>query len=226
MHSSPSTRWTSPTARSCRRKDHITKNDGKWISDLVTVDGNLLDKTDSTLQFESGDVKTAITGLPDGEYTMEEVAAPEGYEVVTKLNFTIKNGKVGAVTTPEGYEISGNDITMKDSAKDTIYFSKKAVGGTEEISGAEMTLTYAGSNGDLSGVTAKTGTISHGDAKTITWTSGDKAVELYDLPDGEYILHEKTAPDGFTCITDFRFTITDGKVTTTGTAAWKQRMPA
>ena len=197
----------------------ITKNDGKWISDLVTVDGNLLDKTDSTLQFESGDVKTAITGLPDGEYTMEEVAAPEGYEVVTKLNFTIKNGKVGAVTTPEGYEISGNDITMKDSAKDTIYFSKKAVGGTEEISGAEMTLTYAGSNGDLSGVTAKTGTISHGDAKTITWTSGDKAVELYDLPDGEYILHEKTAPDGFTCITDFRFTITDGKVTTTGTAS-------
>ena len=168
-----------------------------------------------------GKAKTDITGLPDGDYTMEEVAAPDGYnKVKTTFTFTIENGQVTQTSAvSEEYGVSGNDIVMKDSAKKTISISKQAVGGGKELTGAVLKLTVP-DGVDLSQIEAAYGDqstdgIDKSD-NTISWKSdGTKgSVELTDLPAGTYTLEESTAPDGFTKKTErMTFTINaEGKV--------------
>ncbi|WP_298701921.1 SpaA isopeptide-forming pilin-related protein, partial [uncultured Ruminococcus sp.] len=152
-----------------------------------------------------GKAKTDIIGLPDGDYTMEEVAAPDGYnKVKTTFTFTIDKGQVTQTSAvSEEYGVSGNDIVMKDSAKKTISISKQAVGGGDELTGAKLKLT-APDGVDLSQIEAAYGDqstdgIDKSD-NTISWKSdGTKgSIELTNLPAGTYTLEEITAPDGFT----------------------------
>ena len=179
-------------------------------------------QTSNTITFVSdGKAKTNIIGLPDGDYTMEEVVAPDGYnKVKTTFTFTIKNGQVTRTSADsEEYDVSGNDIVMKDSAKKTISISKRAVGGGDELTGAELQLTVP-EGVDLSQIEAAYGDQSTNGIvksdKTISWKSdGTKgSVELTDLPAGTYTLEEITAPDGFTKKTErMTFTINaEGKV--------------
>ncbi|WP_456107581.1 SpaA isopeptide-forming pilin-related protein [Ruminococcus sp.] len=219
----------------------ITKTDGSWNEALVELSrtGTTFTKSDSVddesqyqltskeLTFISddknkdGENKTNIIGLPDGTYTMTEVVAPDGYnKVSTDFTFAIKNGVVDATGTTE-YDVSGNDITMKDGQKPSVTISKQAVGGGEELTGAVLKLT-APAGTDLSKVK---GSYSDGSTagietsgNTITWTS-DKAkgsVTLENLPAGVYTLEETTAPDGFTKKTEeMNFEVgADGKVGT------------
>ena len=220
----------------------ITKTDGSWNEALVELSrtGTTFTKSDSVddesqyqltskeLTFisddknENGENKTNIIGLPDGTYTMTEVVAPDGYnKVSTDFTFTISKGQVVPATVSEEYDVSGNDITMKDGQKPSVTISKQAVGGGEELTGAVLKLT-APAGTDLSKVK---GSYSDGSTagietsgKTITWTS-DKAkggVTLENLPAGVYTLEETTAPDGFTKKTEaMNFEVgADGKVGT------------
>lgn len=80
---------------------------------------------------------------------------------------------------------------MKDSAKKTISIGKQAVGGGDELTGAELQLTVP-KGVDLSQIEAAYGDQSTNGIvksdKTISWKSdGTKgSVELTDLPAGTY----------------------------------------
>ena len=218
----------------------ITRTNGSLNADVLEVKRGetLLTKADSlednadyskytqtsnTITFISdGKNKTDIIGLPDGTYTMTEVVAPDGYnKVSTDFTFTISKGQVVPATVSEEYDVSGNDITMKDGQKPSVTISKQAVGGGKELTGAVLKLT-APAGTDLSKVK---GSYSDGSTagiktsgNTITWTS-DKAkggVTLANLPAGVYTLEETTAPDGFTKKTEeMNFEVgADGKVGT------------
>lgn len=55
----------------------------------------------------STDKPQEITGLADGDYTLTETTAPQGYTVAESINFTIENGKLK--------DDSDNTLVMKDA---------------------------------------------------------------------------------------------------------------
>ncbi|MBR3517390.1 MAG: hypothetical protein IKO10_13880, partial [Lachnospiraceae bacterium] len=73
-------------------------------------------RTSNSIEFVSGTAPAVLSGLTDGKYELEEVSAPEGYEVLTtSIKFTIENGDVTEINGPEGqYVLSGKTIIMKD----------------------------------------------------------------------------------------------------------------
>lgn len=102
----------------------ITSKDNKILGG-VTVSGGATSVTasGSTISFTSGATSAIITGLPDGNYTMEEVVAPSDYVTLeTTLDFTITNGVISSTNTDEHYTVTpasdgdGNLIVMKDDA--------------------------------------------------------------------------------------------------------------
>ena len=58
----------------------------------------------------SGDTPTTVKNLRDGQYTLHEVAAPNGYEVTTDIIFTIEDGKL----VGDAEYVTDNSITMID----------------------------------------------------------------------------------------------------------------
>ena len=132
------------------------------------------------------------------------------------MTFTVDSK--GNVTTASNLtkNDNGNGVIMEDNAS-TVSIVKVGKDGenTKELPGASMKLTYTGiSDADLSKVTAENGEIT-GNAegsKEITWTSGDKAIKLNQIPDGKYTLEETIAPDGYDLTTEITFDVVNGKV--------------
>jgi len=225
----------------------ITKTDGSWNEALVELSrtGTTFTKSDSVddesqyqltskeLTFISdGKNKTDITGLPDGTYTMTEVVAPDGYnKVSTDFTFTIKNGVVDATGTTE-YDVSGNDIIMKDGQKPSVTISKQDAGSGAEVAGATLEITAENvldttklelsrtdKNGNKTVLVKDRDYSISTDGKTIQFVSGEDVTIITGLPAGSYQLKETNAPDGYQLYTaEETFTIgTDGKVTGTTT---------
>ncbi len=188
-------------------------------------------KSSEYLEFVSGTTPTRIKNLPDGDYTLVETNAPDGYKIATEITFTVKDGKVVASGITSAKVISqGTDglykVTMVDEAapKTNVSISKKNT-GSEELPGAILKLTGKDADGnaivfDLSKVKLGTGAKmdkTTGTANEIVYTTGSTETLIQDLPDGEYTLEETVAPKGYKVATKITFTIKDGKVTASGT---------
>ncbi|WP_303805246.1 SpaA isopeptide-forming pilin-related protein, partial [Ruminococcus flavefaciens] len=157
---------------------------------------------------------TKIEYLKDGKYSLKEDTAPAGYSTVSEFTFTVKNGLVTEVSavTDGVTELSkdGTTVTVKDAP--IIKLNKTDLGGTpipETAGKVEYQLTAKDST--LEGVK-----INGGDALKST----DKSAKivgnistLEHLKDGKYTLTETVAPDGYTVVSTFDFTVKNGVVT-------------
>ncbi|MDE7225615.1 MAG: hypothetical protein K2N49_01965 [Ruminococcus sp.] len=164
------------------------------------------------LTWTSGTKSTLVKNIPDGTYVLHEVASPNGYQVATDITFTIENG----VLTGE-VGVNGDSVTMVDDMTVTdVTISKQDIAG-KELNGASLTLTGTDFNGNTVEFTQDSLVLGEGAAltsagKELAWISGKTSSVVKGLPDGTYVLHEVTAPDGYEVATDITFTIASGVI--------------
>ena len=122
--------------------------------------------------------------LPAGDYTLQEVTAPAGYEKAKDIAFTVTDdGKV----TVGGHETEA--VVMQDTRVTKVTVSKIASDTNAALPGAEMEIWNESRTKQLD-----------------SWTTDGKA-HTVSLTEGTYILHEANVPDGYNKAEDITFTV-------------------
>lgn len=134
--------------------------------------------------------------LPAGDYTLQEVTAPAGYEKAKDIAFTVTdNGKV----TVDGREAEA--VVMQDTRVTKVTVSKIASDTGDALADAVLQLKQ--------------------DNKVLQeWTTTNEAAE-FTLPAGTYTLHEIRPPEHYKELeNDITFTIgVNGNITVNGKAS-------
>jgi len=194
--------------------------------DLSGVTGSLditYNKETGTISWVSGDKANELSKLPAGEYTLTELTAPNGYTVAEDIKFTVDEDGVVRIG---GKKQDGSIVVMKDVPNEAV-ISKQAVGGGDELVGAELTVVLVAPEDEKATLKNVTGTSEleySADGSSVTWISGSTANTLTCLPDGVYSLVEVAAPAGYKVATSMFFKVDNGVVynTTNYTAATTQ----
>ena len=202
----------------------VRNNDDGSSTTLTRVDSGsepgadqiLFNSSESSISYKtnsSGHV--TITGIPDGEYELEEITTPAGYRTAEKISFKVVNGNIQNCSSA-----TGNTITMIDKIDVGVKIAKEILGTNgQRLDNAKLTL-ISNDGYDLSKVTVNNATkesSTNDPASYITFitTNGD-AAELTGLPAGRYTLIEKQAPVGYAMQKELRFNLDgSGKVTFT-----------
>ncbi|WP_031551846.1 SpaA isopeptide-forming pilin-related protein [Oribacterium sp. FC2011] len=170
------------------------------ISKQDITNGKELPGAELTLYDEDSEVVESWTSkktphimknLKDGFYTLEEITAPEGYDLAEDIEFEVVDGKVA------------ESVIMYDAPL------KEEIASSSEISIRKTDIT----NGkELPGAKLK---ITNEDGKEVeSWTSTEKPHVIKNLKDGKYILEEVTAPDGYEIAESIEFTVVEGEAQT------------
>lgn len=167
------------------------RQDGSALSGarLELVDKNTNKRIDYWTSSEDEHKVNVSLLARDGEYIIRELAAPYGYAAAEDIQFKL-------VQTEDGYKIKlwngteyGEDtetaINMTDDDA-TVTISKYAVGGSEEIDGAVLTITEDGTDR----VVAEWTTSTAAGSKKITIPGNFTQNTVYEL-------REVTAPFGY-----------------------------
>ena len=156
--------------------------------------------------------------LPAGDYKLSEQEPPLGYKKAANIYFKVDDqGNVSVSgTDPKGLYVASIDktITMADE-KDTttgskladVKLSKKAADG-KELPGAKLQVVQ---------IVSKQGQNPY--SKLVEeWTSDkDKGAKTIKLPEGEYMMVETTAPNGYEVAESITFKVdAKGKVSVRG----------
>ena len=156
--------------------------------------------------------------LPAGDYKLSEQEPPLGYKKAANIYFKVDDqGNVSVSgTDPKGLYVASIDktITMADE-KDTttgsklvdVKLSKKAADG-KELPGAKLQVVQ---------IVSKQGQNPY--SKLVEeWTSDkDKGAKTIKLPEGEYMMVETTAPNGYEVAENITFKVdAKGKVSVRG----------
>jgi len=137
----------------------------------------------------SGTTPHYIEGLPEGNYTLTEEIAPEGYELSSEtIKFTLKAD--GSIQSTIMYNARKTEITK-------VKISKQDITSGEEVAGA--TLIIKDSEGK----------------EVARWVSETTPHYIEGLPAGDYTLTEEIAPEGYRLSSEtVNFTIKeDGSIT-------------
>ena len=160
-------------------------------SELAGAKMAIVDSTGKTVyDWTSDGTEHLIEGIPAGTYTLKELAAPDGYQIATDIEFKIDDQN--KVTVTNATVESKDDIpliVMFDEVTKTEISKKSATTGNE-LAGAELTL------------------YDWTDKEVESWTSTDKPHVIYGLVVGKtYRLHENLAPIGYSKASDVTFKI-------------------
>ena len=160
---------------------------------LENADGEIID------EWISDGTNHIVTELPAGDYTLKEIAAPDGYVIATDIEFevfadgTIKIRNVDSTAISE----DGNPLIVMVDDTTKVKISKRDITTDKELPGA--TLQIIDEDGNV----------------VEEWVSADEAhlVEGKLIAGKEYTLRETIAPDGYEIANEIRFTVNeDGSV--------------
>ena len=161
---------------------------------LENADGEIID------EWISDGTNHIVTELPAGDYTLKEIAAPDGYVIATDIEFevfvdgTIKIRNVDSTAISE----DGNPLIVMVDDTTKVKISKRDITTDKELPGA--TLQIIDEDGNV----------------LEEWVSADEAhlVEGKLIAGKEYTLREIIAPDGYEIANEIKFTVNeDGSVT-------------
>ncbi|MCR5718170.1 MAG: hypothetical protein K6F80_03935, partial [Oscillospiraceae bacterium] len=187
----------------------IKQSDGTEPAELsVTAD---------KISFKTGAKVVSVSGLADGTYTLTEITAPNGYKKAEAITFQVKDGT--AYSADGTTALTGNKVTMLDEEEtvSVVKISKIDAASRAQLPGATLEITKAdGTQIDTSNVkvTDSKGADYAADLSggKISYVTDADIISVSGLPDGEYILTEKTSPAGYEVAESIKFVISGGKV--------------
>lgn len=161
---------------------------------IIDSEGNIVD------EWTSDGTDHVVTELPAGEYTLKEIAAPDGYVIANDIRFTVD---VYGNVTVENVEATvtsenGNPLIVMVDDTTKVQISKQDITTGEELPGA--TLQIIDENGNV----------------VEEWVSTNEPhmIEGKLIAGKEYTLRETIAPDGYEIANEIKFTVNDdGTVT-------------
>ena len=178
----------------------ISKQD-VYGEELSGAEMELINSDEETVEkWTSDGTNHVVTELPAGDYTLKEIAAPDGYVIATDISFTVDVYGNVTVENVDAIAVSedGNPLIVMVDDTTKVRISKQDITTGEELPGAK--LQVIDKNGDV----------------IEEWTSTKEPHYLEAvLKAGEtYALHEVIAPDGYAIANDVEFTVNaDGTVT-------------
>ena len=161
---------------------------------LISSDGNIVD------EWTSDGTNHVVSELPAGDYTLKEIAAPDGYVIATDIRFTVDVYGNVTVENVDATAVSENGNPLVVMVDDTtkVQISKRDITTDKELPGA--TLQIIDENGNV----------------IEEWISSNEArfIEGKLIAGKEYTLRETIAPEGYEIANEIRFTVNaDGSVT-------------
>ena len=171
----------------------ISKQD-VYGEELSGAEVELINSDEETVEkWTSDGTNHVVTELPAGDYTLKEIAAPDGYVIATDISFTVD---VYGNVTVENVDVvavseDGNPLIVMVDETTKVRISKQDITTGEELPGADLQIIDK--NGDV----------------IEEWTSTKEPHYLEAvLKAGEtYALHEVIAPDGYAIANDVEFTV-------------------
>ena len=161
---------------------------------LENANGEIVD------EWTSDGTNHVVTELPAGDYTLKEIAAPDGYVIATDIKFTVD---VYGNVTVENVEATatsenGNPLVVMIDDTTKVQISKQDITTGEELPGAKLQVI------DRDGNVVE------------EWVSSSEPhfIEGKLIAGKEYTLKETIAPEGYEIAHEIKFTVNaDGSVT-------------
>ena len=150
---------------------------------------------------------TDVISLKPGKYAVTETKAPDGYNVpLTGWSFTVEEGTLNVTNVNGGADYYFADgvltLTLKNerTTGSLVIYKHDASDKNEALSGAQFQIWDA--ENELVWFTARNGVYYAADAGTpgsgnVLSTNDIGKIVLEELPFGEYMLYEVTAPEGY-----------------------------
>ena len=161
---------------------------------LENANGEIVD------EWTSDGTNHVVTELPAGDYTLKEIAAPDGYVIATDIKFTVD--VYGNVTVenvdPTAVSDNGDPLIVMVDDTTKVQISKQDITTGEELPGATLQIIDEDGNAVEEWVS----------------TNEPHMIEGKLIAGKEYTLKEIIAPEGYEIASEIKFTVNDdGTVT-------------